>query len=97
MCHVIADFDCLIIYIGPLVLLLPKILIIWLSNLLILSVPDEGYSRNVSCTLNLLSMKCGQNMCSRCGIVKYKMYLSPLMLLGQMMPLATCTRFNFIG
>jgi hypothetical protein len=48
---VIADFDCLIIYIGPLVLLLPKILIIWLSNLLILSVPDEGYSRNMSCTI----------------------------------------------
>jgi hypothetical protein len=28
---------------------------IWLSNLLIMSVPDEGYSRNVSCTLNLIS------------------------------------------
>jgi hypothetical protein len=25
------------------------------SNLLIMSVPDEGYSRNVSCTLNLIS------------------------------------------
>ena len=26
--------------------------IIWLSNLLIFSIPDEGYSRNASCTLN---------------------------------------------
>jgi hypothetical protein len=26
--------------------------IIWLFNLLILSVPDEGYSRNASCALN---------------------------------------------
>ena len=25
------------------------------SNLLILSVPDEGYSRNASCALNLIS------------------------------------------
>jgi hypothetical protein len=30
-------------------------LIIWLSNLSIFSVPDEVYSRNVSCTLNLIS------------------------------------------
>jgi hypothetical protein len=37
------------------VLLLPKTLIIWLSNLSILSVPDNGCSRNVSCTLNLTS------------------------------------------
>jgi len=29
--------------------------IIWLSNILALSVPDEGYSGNVSCALNLLS------------------------------------------
>ena len=27
----------------------------WLSNLSILSVPDEGYSRNALCTLNLIS------------------------------------------
>ena len=27
----------------------------WLSNLSILSVPDEGYSRNTSCVLNLIS------------------------------------------
>jgi len=26
--------------------------IIWVSNLLTLSVPDEGYSRNTTCTLN---------------------------------------------
>jgi len=26
-----------------------------LSNLLTLSIPDEGYSRNVSCALNLIS------------------------------------------
>jgi len=25
-----------------------------LSNLVLLSIPDEGYSRNASCTLNLL-------------------------------------------
>jgi hypothetical protein len=30
-------------------------LIIWLSNLSTLSVPDEGYSRNASCALNLIS------------------------------------------
>jgi len=35
---------------GPLVLLLPK-----LSKRTILSVPDEGYSRNASCALNLIS------------------------------------------
>jgi len=29
--------------------------IILLSNILALSVPDEGYSRNVSCALNLIS------------------------------------------
>ena len=39
----------------PLVLLLPKLYIIWLSNLLIFSVPDEGYSRNKSSALNLIS------------------------------------------
>ena len=33
--------------IGPLVLLLPKHEIIWLSNLSIMSVPDEGFSRNM--------------------------------------------------
>jgi len=27
----------------------------WVSNLSILSVPDEGYSRNASCALNLIS------------------------------------------
>jgi hypothetical protein len=40
---------------GRLVLLLPKLWIIWLSHLSILSVPDEVYSRNASCTLNLKS------------------------------------------
>jgi len=29
--------------------------IIWLSNLSILSVPDEGYSRKMFCALNLIS------------------------------------------
>jgi hypothetical protein len=34
----------------------PKhIYIVWLSNVSILSVPDEGYSRNVPCALNLIS------------------------------------------
>ena len=28
--------------------------IIWLSNILALGVPDEGYSRNVPCALNLI-------------------------------------------
>jgi hypothetical protein len=31
------------------------LIIAWLSNLLILSVADEGYCRNESCTLNLIS------------------------------------------
>jgi hypothetical protein len=35
---------------GRLVLLLPMI---WFSSLLIISVPDKGYSRNESCTLTL--------------------------------------------
>jgi predicted neutral ceramidase superfamily lipid hydrolase len=43
-------------YLGPLVYLLAIFfLIIWLSNLSILSVPDEGYSRNALCALNLIS------------------------------------------
>jgi hypothetical protein len=29
--------------------------IIWLSTLSMLSVPDEGYSRKESCSLNLIS------------------------------------------
>jgi hypothetical protein len=32
-----------------------KTLIIWLSNLSILSVPDDDYSRNVSCALNWIT------------------------------------------
>ena len=46
---------------GTLVLLLPKLYIIWLSNLLALSVPDEAlsvpdedYYRNDSCALTLI-------------------------------------------
>jgi hypothetical protein len=39
---------------GPYSFLAPKDLkIIWFSNLLALSVPDEGYYRNVLCTLNV--------------------------------------------
>ena len=30
--------------------------IIWFSNILALSVPEEGYYRNMSCTLTLVSM-----------------------------------------
>ena len=38
---------------GSLVFLVPKILkIIWLSNILTLSLPEEGCYRNVSCALN---------------------------------------------
>jgi uncharacterized membrane protein YfcA len=36
-------------------LLLPKLKIILLSNLSILSVSYEGYSKNASCALNLIS------------------------------------------
>ena len=32
----------------------PKPLNYWLSDLSILSVPDEGYSRNASCPLTLI-------------------------------------------
>ena len=40
---------------GPLVFLLPKTFqVIWLTSLLSLSVPDEGYYTNVSCVLNLI-------------------------------------------
>ena len=40
----------------PLVLLVPKhFYIILLSNLSILNVTDEGYSRNASCALNNIS------------------------------------------
>ena len=36
--------------------LAPKnVKIIWISNILALTVPDEGYSRNASCALNLIS------------------------------------------
>jgi len=35
------------------VFLLPKTFILfWFSNILALSVPEEGYYRNMSCTLN---------------------------------------------
>jgi len=40
---------------GPFVLLLFKLYIIWFSNLSILRVPNEGYSGNASCALNLIS------------------------------------------
>jgi len=39
----------------PLDFLIPKdIQIIWLSNMFSLNVPDEDYSRNAPCALNLL-------------------------------------------
>ena len=41
---------CWLPYLAPLICLFPKILKnIWFSNLLILSVRDEGYSGNASC------------------------------------------------
>ena len=40
---------------GPFGFIAPKIYIILLSNLSILNVPDEGYSSNASCALNLIS------------------------------------------
>ena len=39
----------------PLGFIAPKFLIYLLSNLSILRVPDEGYSRNASFALNLIS------------------------------------------
>ena len=39
---------------GSLVLVLPKLIIICLSYLSIFIIPDEGFSRNASCTLNLI-------------------------------------------
>jgi hypothetical protein len=38
------------------IVLLPKLQIIWLSKLSILSAPDEGCSINASSALNLISM-----------------------------------------
>jgi hypothetical protein len=38
----------------PFVLWLPKLQIIWLSDLSILSIPDAGFSRNASYALNLI-------------------------------------------
>jgi len=46
----LADFGCL----GPLVLLLPNLQIIWLSNLSILSVANEVYFRNAPCAPNFI-------------------------------------------
>ena len=44
----------LAILIRPFDLLAPKdFSVIWLSNFLILSIPDEGYSSNMSCTLKI--------------------------------------------
>ena len=42
---------------GPFVSLLSeRFLIIWLSSLSILSIPDQGFTRNTSCALNLISV-----------------------------------------
>ena len=46
---------CWLSCLDHLVLLLPKLFkIIWFFNLSILSVLDEGYSRNALCALNLI-------------------------------------------
>ena len=45
----------LVILFSPFGFIAPINLSYWLSNLSILSVPDEGYSRNASCSLNLIS------------------------------------------
>jgi hypothetical protein len=47
--------DCWLSCLGFLDLLLPNLEIIGFSNLSILTVPDEEYSRNPPCTLNLIS------------------------------------------
>ena len=64
----------------PFGLFAPKIFeIIWFSNLLTLSIPNEGYSRNVSCTLNWMSMllyTCTQQQSnSKINKQKYVTYL----------------------
>jgi hypothetical protein len=46
------------------ILLLRKFQIIWRSNLPILNVPDEGYSRDASCALNLISTFHGMDLTS---------------------------------
>jgi hypothetical protein len=48
--------------------------VIWLSNLSIFIVPDEGYSRNVSSTLNLISTFLLQFMSSFFFFRGYKAY-----------------------
>jgi hypothetical protein len=40
---------------GPLISLLSTLYIIWVSNLSIFSKPDDGYSRNATCALNVIS------------------------------------------
>ena len=70
LCYVRFWLSCL----GPLVLfwlsclcpmlLLRKFQIIWRSNLPILNVPDEGYSRDASCALNLISTFHGMDLTS---------------------------------
>ena len=56
ICLVLYDNTICCKYLDSLVYLLPKtISIMCLSNRLIMVVPDEGYSRNLSCTLNYIS------------------------------------------
>jgi hypothetical protein len=45
----------LAILLRPLVCCSQPLAHFWLSNISILSVPDEGYSRHASCALNLIS------------------------------------------
>ena len=45
----------LVILFSPFGFIAPNNFSYWLSNLSILNVPDEGYSRNASCILNLIS------------------------------------------
>jgi len=45
----------ILLCLSPLVLLLPKLYIIWFSNLSISSVLGDDYSRNALCILNLKS------------------------------------------
>ena len=53
-------------------------LIIWLSNLSTLSVPDEGNSRNVSCALNLISTFSFR----QCGIFCFWFYFKETLLMN---------------
>jgi hypothetical protein len=67
----------------PFVFLAPKDLkIIWLSNILALSIPHEAYSRNVLCALNLISVFLFTDTATQSVIFGYNLFSSPKKALG---------------